>query len=93
MDMIPVTQWCDTADAVNTIIHSLERPNEQSLTELGCHWVPKIMPIAGKIIKIEKEYFLFGKIFYLLKIELAGNFENKYGYTLWRGRPPLGTVI
>jgi hypothetical protein len=51
------------------------------------------MPIAGKIIKVEKEYFLFGKIFYLLKIELAGNFENKYGYTLWRGRPPLGTVL
>ena len=90
--MIPITQWCDTADAVNTIIHEMERPNEQRLLELGCHWVPRIMPVAGKVIKIEQEYFIFGKIFYLLKVELDGNFENKYGYTLWKGKPPSEAI-
>jgi hypothetical protein len=88
MDMIPVTQWCDRLDSVNTIIQEMERPTEQRLLDLDCHWVLKIMPITGKILKVEQEYFIFGQIFYLLKVELQGNFEEKFGYTLWRGKLP-----
>ena len=88
MDMIPVTQWCDRLDSVDTIIQEMERPTEQRLLDLDCHWVPKIMPITGKILKVEQEYFIFGQIFYLLKVELQGNFEEKFGYTLWRGKLP-----
>ena len=88
MDMIPVTQWCDRLDSANTIIQEMERPTEQRLLDLDCHWVPKIMPITGKILKVEQEYFIFGQIFYLLKVELQGNFEEKFGYTLWRGKLP-----
>jgi|TARA_R110000824_G_scaffold3865_1_gene18527 hypothetical protein len=93
MDMIPVTQWCDRLDSVNTIIQEMARPTEQRLLDLDCHWVPKIMPIAGKILKIEQEYFIFGQIFYLLKVELQGNFEEKFGYTLWRGKLPGSTTL
>ena len=53
----------------------------------GCHWVPAFMPIPGKILEVVTEYFLFGKLYYLVKVELQGNFEKKdgIGYTLIRG--------
>ena len=54
---------------------------------MGCHWVPAFMPIPGKVLEIVKEYFIFGKLYYIVKVELQGNFVNndKIKYTLIRG--------
>ena len=45
------------------------------------------MPIPGKILEVVSEYFLFGKLYYIVKVQLEGNFEKKdgIGYTLIRG--------
>ena len=82
-----ILQWCDTPGAVTEIVESFERPNPYELADKGCHWVPAFMPIPGKILEIVTEYFLFGKLYYLVKVELQGNFEKKdgIGYTLIRG--------
>jgi len=85
---LPITQWCDTAGAVNEIVESFERPSPYDLADKGCHWVPGFAPIPGKIIEVVHVYYLFGRYFSLVKVELQGNFEDpKYqtGYTLVRG--------
>jgi len=83
---LPVTQWCDTSASVNTIVREMQRPTHERLVELGCHWVPEFMPVDSVIKEIVTEYYIFGKIWYLIKVELIGNFENPIGYTLIRER-------
>ena len=82
-----VVQWCDTPGAVNEIVETFKRPDPLPMAEMGCHWVPAFMPIPGKVLEIVHEYFLFGNMYYLVKIELQGNFEKKdnTGYTLIKG--------
>ena len=81
-----VTQWCDTIDSVKTIVRELQRPTSERLVELGCHWVPVFIPVDSVIKEIVTEYYIFGKIWYMVRVELIGNFENPIGYTLIRGR-------
>ena len=87
MDYIEVSQWCDEHVGVKTIVESFERPTKYELIDMGCHWVPAFMPIPGKVLEIVKEYFIFGKLYYIVKVELQGNFVNndKIKYTLIRG--------
>tara|TARA_Y100000296_G_scaffold5824_2_gene7192 strand:+ start:2290 stop:2637 length:348 start_codon:yes stop_codon:yes gene_type:complete len=83
---LTVTQWCNTFEAVDKIIHDFERPTVEKLFEYGCHWVPVFMPVDSIIKEIVKEYYIFGNLWYMVKVELIGNFENPIGYTLIRGR-------
>lgn len=83
---LPVTQWCDTIDSVKTIVRELQRPTFERLVELGCHWVPVFIPVDSVIKEIVKEYYIFGNLWYMVRVELIGNFENPIGYTLIRGR-------
>ena len=52
VSIIPVTQWCDTPEAVNKIIRDFKRPTHKTLLEYGCHWVPKFIPVEGIIEEI-----------------------------------------
>ena len=82
---LPITQWCNDPEAVDRIVREMRRPTHDMLMEYGCHWVPKFMPIEGRIEEVVNEYFIFGKFFRLVKVRLIGNFENPIGYTLIRG--------
>ena len=86
VSIIPVTQWCDTPEAVNKIIRDFKRPTHKTLLEYGCHWVPKFIPVEGIIEEIIQEYFIFGTLRYMVRIRLIGNFENPIGYTLILGK-------
>ena len=83
---LTVTQWCNTFEAVDKIIQDFERPTAEKLFKYGCHWVPVFMPVDSIIKEIVKEYYIFGNLWYMVKVELIGNFENPIGYTLIRGR-------
>ena len=84
--IITVTQWCSDPEAVNQIIKDSIRPTNEKLSDYGCHWVPAFWPVEGMIEETIQEYFFFGKLWYMVKIRLIGNFENPIGYTLIRGR-------
>ena len=83
---LTVTQWCNTFEAVHKFIQDFERPTAEKLFEYGCHWVPVFMPVDSTIKEIVKEYYIFGNLWYMVRVELIGNFENPIGYTLIRGR-------
>lgn len=81
MDM-HVTQWCDDPGSVHEIVQRFRQPTMQELWELGCHWVPAQFAANGTVIEVVTEFFLFGRIWHLVKVDIEG--AEKPGYTLVR---------
>ena len=75
-----ITQWCDTPEAVEIIVERFRKPTLQELWDLGCHWVPPQFAATGEVIKVIKEYFLFGKFWHLIKVDIEG--AAAVGFTL-----------